>query len=72
LLITSMFLPQAAKWLNIKINIDLLAQPSVIIMVVILTLAVILLAGLYLAFVQSAFRPIESLKSKATLSFKGD
>jgi ABC-type antimicrobial peptide transport system permease subunit len=37
-------------------------------MVLLSALAVILLAGLYPAFIQSAFRPIESLKSKAVLS----
>jgi hypothetical protein len=36
-----------------------------------LTVVVILLAGLYPAFVQSAFRPAVSLKNKASLSFKG-
>ncbi|MCW3107890.1 MAG: transporter permease, partial [Segetibacter sp.] len=71
LLLTSLFLPQIAKWMDLKISINQLGQPSVIIMVLLLTLAVILLAGLYPAFVQSAFRPIESLKSKAALSNGG-
>ncbi len=68
LLITSVLLPQLANWLDIRINISQLAQPSVIVMVLLSAVAVILLAGLYPAFIQSAFKPIESLKSKAVLS----
>jgi len=71
LFFTSLFLPQLAKWLDIKISISQLSQPSVIIFILLAALAVILLAGLYPSFIQSAFRPIESLKSKVTLSLKG-
>lgn len=71
LAICTLFLPILSTWLDIKISVDQLARPSVILVVLALTLAVILLAGLYPAFVQSAFRPVESLKSKASLQFKG-
>lgn len=70
-MLTALLLPQLAVWLDINIGITRLLQPSVIALILISALAVILLAGLYPAFVQSAFKPIESLKSKATLSFKG-
>ena len=71
LILTAFLLPQLATWLDIKIDLLKLADPSVIVLILLSALAVILLAGLYPAFVQSAFQPIDSLKSKATLSFKG-
>jgi putative ABC transport system permease protein len=64
-------LPIAAQMLDIKIETGQLAQSSVIFLILSLTLVVILLAGIYPAFVQSAFRPIESLKSKVGLSLRG-
>ena len=71
LIITAFFLPEAAKWLQLEISVSQLLQPSVIVLILIVTISVILLAGLYPAFVQSAFRPVESLKSKQVLSFRG-
>jgi len=71
LFFTWLFLPQLAGWLDIKIDIAQLMRPSVIAVILGLTVTVILLAGLYPAFVQSAFRPAVSLKSKASLSFRG-
>ena len=65
------FLPQLAVWLDIKISISRLIQPAVIVLTLLGALVVVLLAGLYPAFIQSAFQPIDSLKSKASLSFKG-
>lgn len=56
---TWLFLPQVAAWLDIKINITQLMRPSVIGVMLGLTVVVILLAGMYLAFVQSDFRPAE-------------
>lgn len=71
LLVTVFFLPQLANWLTIKISIGQLFQPSVIVVMFLVTVSVIILAGLYPAFVQSAFRPVESLKSKPSLTFSG-
>ena len=71
LILTALLLPLLSTWLDIKISITQLLQPAVIALILLSALAVVLLAGLYPAFVQSAFKPIESLKSKATLSFKG-
>ena len=68
LLLVALFLPPLSTWLDIKINIYQLAQPSVISVISISALIIILLAGLYPAFVQSSFRPAQSLKSKAVLS----
>jgi len=67
----SLVLPQLSAWLDIRISIGQLMQPSAISLILLCTCVVILLAGLYPSFVQSAFRPVESLKSKATMAFKG-
>ena len=71
LIVTGIFLPQAAKWLDIKIDIRQLGEPAVIGLLASITVMVILLAGLYPAFVQSSFRPAESLKSAKNIPFRG-
>jgi putative ABC transport system permease protein len=69
LVTTALFLPYAAQWLDLKINLRQLYDPSVLLLVAGLTLAIILLAGLYPAFVQSAFTPISAIKeSKGVFS----
>lgn len=65
---TAIFLPQAEKWLDIKVDIWQLSEPPAIALIAALTLAVILLAGLYPAFVQSAFTPVQSIKSTKNIS----
>ncbi|MCC6287607.1 MAG: ABC transporter permease [Chitinophagaceae bacterium] len=71
LLFVAISVPQLSAWLGLKLTTSKLFQPSVLIAIIASTGIVILLAGLYPAFVQSAFRPVESLKSKASLGFKG-
>jgi ABC-type antimicrobial peptide transport system permease subunit len=66
-----MFLPQAAAWLSIKIDTAQLFGADVLAMLAALTLAVILMAGLYPAFVQSAFRPAIALKGTTGRSYRG-
>jgi putative ABC transport system permease protein len=68
---TILALPEIAKWLDIKINVTQLGEPVVIGLLAVLTIVVILLAGLYPAFVQSAFNPVDSLKRKTVMSFRG-
>src|SRR5690606_25886993 len=65
------FLPEAATWLDIRIDRQQLGLPVVWGLLAAVALFIILLAGLYPAFVQSAFRPVESLKSNASIAFRG-
>ena len=71
LIVAIIFLPEASVWLNIKIDVSNLVELPVIGLLTGIILIVILLAGLYPAFVQSAFRPVDSLKSKMPVSFRG-
>jgi len=69
--IAFLFLSNAAVWLNINIDAGQLSQPIVVLWIVCLTIAVILIAGLYPSFVQSAFQPVDSLKSQSAKSVHG-
>ncbi|HEX5026897.1 MAG TPA: FtsX-like permease family protein, partial [Agriterribacter sp.] len=71
MLATVLFLPQVSQWLDIKIHFTELFSPSAIASLLLLTVAMIFLAGLYPAFIQSAFNPLQSLKSRATLPLRG-
>ncbi|HEX3385775.1 MAG TPA: ABC transporter permease, partial [Mucilaginibacter sp.] len=70
-LLASMFLPESAAWINTKLDPSQLAQPVVIAYVAAITILVIVIAGLYPAFVQSAFQPVDSLKDKGGKFVKG-
>jgi ABC-type antimicrobial peptide transport system permease subunit len=61
--VAALFLSQAGNWINITIDANQLKEPLVIGWIAGLTLIVILLAGLYPAFVLSAFQPVNSLKN---------
>ena len=67
----AIFLPVVAAWMNIKIEVSQLWQPQVLLALAGVTATVILLAGLYPAFVQSAFQPATSLKSNTGITIKG-
>ncbi len=69
--LAAMFLSGAATWLNIKLDPGQLTQPLVIAYISGIAIAVILIAGLYPAFVQSAFQPVDSLKDKGGKFVKG-
>jgi putative ABC transport system permease protein len=57
--------PQLSDWLDIGIRTRELREPVVLALLAGLALFVIVTAGLYPAFVQSAFQPVVSLKGKA-------
>jgi putative ABC transport system permease protein len=71
IVLAAMFLSGSASWLNIKLDPSQLAQPAVIAYITGITITVILIAGLYPAFVQSAFQPVDSLKDKGVKFVKG-
>ncbi len=68
LLVTWLFLPQLSKWLDIKIYFSQLVTIQTVGLILVGTIAIIVLAGCYPAFVQSAFKPALSLKNKADIS----
>jgi len=70
-ILASTFLSQSAAWINTKLDPSQLADPTVITYIAGVTITVILIAGLYPAFVQSAFQPVESLKDKGGKFVKG-
>jgi putative ABC transport system permease protein len=67
----ALFLTDAGTWLNIKIDARQLTEPLVMSIIGGLTVGIILLAGLYPAFVLSAYQPVESLKSNGNNLSKG-
>jgi putative ABC transport system permease protein len=71
LLIAIFILPQLRTWLDIVISTQELADPIVIALLAGLIAVIIPLAGLYPAFVQSAFRPVLSLKGTSQVSHGG-
>ena len=66
-----LLIPQLASWLDIAISAHELAQPMVMVLLAGLAVFIILLAGLYPAFVLSAFSPAVSLKSASPVSSRG-
>jgi putative ABC transport system permease protein len=68
LLTVALLLPQLSTWLDIHIDASELREPLVIGLLAALAVVVTLLAGLYPAFVQSAFSPVTSLKGSSAIS----
>jgi putative ABC transport system permease protein len=69
--IATIFLTNANNILGINITAAQLREPVVVECIAGLTVLVILLSGLYPAFVQSAFQPVDSLKNKVGISTGG-
>jgi len=70
LIVASLSLPKISKWMDIRIG-SYLSDPSILLLVLGLLVALILLAGLYPAFVQSSFRPLNAMKGNAGIAFRG-
>lgn len=68
LLAVALLLPQLSAWLDIHIDLSELRGSLVIGLLAALVVVVTLLAGLYPAFVQSAFNPVTSLKGSSAIS----
>ncbi|MDB5155518.1 MAG: FtsX-like permease family protein [Mucilaginibacter sp.] len=69
--ICALFLSQANSWMSIDIAPGQILQPEVLSWIVAITVVVILCAGLYPAFVQSAFQPVDSFKNNSGVSSGG-
>ncbi|MFT3826922.1 MAG: ABC transporter permease [Chitinophagaceae bacterium] len=70
-LMAALLLPVLSRWLEIKITTAQLMQPATIGIMLLAMIVMILLAGLYPAFVQSAFNPLQSLKTRAVANSRG-
>ena len=64
-------MPEISKWLDIKIDLRQLMEPGVLGLLTGMAIGIVVLAGLYPAFVLSAFNPVDSLKRKTGMSFRG-
>lgn len=69
--IAAIFLSKADTWLEIKIGPAALQAPAVVGFIAGMTVLLILLAGLYPAFVQSAFKPASAFKNMKTPVVRG-
>jgi hypothetical protein len=67
----SVLLPSVNGWLDIRLNVAELYEPRVVGLLSVLTVVVILMAGLYPSFVQSAFQPVLSLKGVSGMRRRG-
>ena len=67
----SLLLPSVNGWLDIRLDVAELFEPQALGLLAILTVIVILLAGVYPSFVQSAFQPALSLKGQAGTRRRG-
>jgi putative ABC transport system permease protein len=69
--VAALFLSKAGDWLEIKISAAALLEPPMILFTLSVTVALILIAGLYPAFVQSAFNPVTAFKNMKSPAARG-
>lgn len=67
----ALLVPQLSNWLDIGITVGELGQPVIIGLLAALAAFVVVVAGLYPAFVQSAFQPALSLKGSPVAASGG-
>jgi ABC-type antimicrobial peptide transport system permease subunit len=67
----TLFLSKTADWLDLRIGPAALLDPQVILFIAIVTAGLILVAGLYPAFVQSAFNPVTAFKNMKMTAVRG-
>jgi hypothetical protein len=70
-LAATFFLSKANDWLSLNIGPNVLLQPQVLLFIIGITVVLILSAGLYPAFVQSAFKPVTTFKQQKTPEVRG-
>lgn len=71
LLLTYLVLPWVNTAVGLRLSYTELLRPNILLLIGALTVAVILMAGLYPAFVQSAFVPVKTLKAGAVTTIRG-
>jgi putative ABC transport system permease protein len=63
ILMAALFLSKASAWLDLQIGADALLDSQVIVFIAGVTVMLIVIAGLYPAFVQSAFKPVTAFRN---------
>ncbi|AEW01430.1 hypothetical protein A4D02_05420 [Niastella koreensis] len=69
--LAALFLSSLSNWLELKLGADTLLQPQVLLFIASITILLTLSAGLYPAFVQSAFNPITAFRNRKTPELRG-
>jgi ABC-type antimicrobial peptide transport system permease subunit len=69
--LAALFLTSLSSWLELKLGADTLLQPQVLLFIAGITILLTLSAGLYPAFVQSAFNPITAFRNMKAPELRG-
>jgi len=69
--ITILALPSVNRILELSLTFNILNNPAIILLLLIVTIVVTALAGFYPSLVLSGFNPVNALKSKLTANTKG-
>lgn len=71
IILSALALPYLNGWMESSLEINLFADPLLLLFLGLLTLTVIILSGLYPAMILSGFRPVLALKGRITSSQAG-
>ncbi|MFL5747159.1 MAG: ABC transporter permease [Niastella sp.] len=69
--LAALFLSNLSNWLELKLGADALLQPQVLLFIAGITILLTLSAGLYPAFVQSAFNPVTAFRNMKSPELRG-